>query len=152
MSFPFSKQHDTMLCGVACLSMICRYYGNEESSKYLLNCCRPTSEGVSMLTLNDAAIALGFRAVCARISPSKLVQNSFPCILHWNQNHFVVIYKVKKGRKFYIADPGKGLVYLQGISKVPNFAIENIKRFDMKKLLILLLVFVTFIPRLCFWY
>ena len=110
MSFPFSRQHDTMLCGVACLSMICRYYGKEESSKYLLNCCRPTSEGVSMLTLNDAAIALGFRAVCARISPSKLVQNSFPCILHWNQNHFVVLYKVKKGRKFYIADPGKGLV------------------------------------------
>ena len=110
MSFPFSRQHDTMLCGVACLSMICRYYGKEESSKYLLNCCRPTSEGVSMLTLNDAAIALGFRAVCARISPSKLVQNSFPCILHWNQNHFVVLYKIKKGRTFYIADPGKGLV------------------------------------------
>lgn len=63
-----------------------------------------------MLTLNDAAIALGFRAVCARISPSKLVQNSFPCILHWNQNHFVVLYKIKKGRTFYVADPGKGLV------------------------------------------
>ena len=63
-----------------------------------------------MLTLNDAAIALGFRAVCARISPSKLVQNSFPCILLWNQNHFVVLYKIKKGRKFYVADPGKGLV------------------------------------------
>jgi ATP-binding cassette subfamily B protein len=63
-----------------------------------------------MLTLNDAAIALGFRAVCARISPPKLVQNSFPCILHWNQNHFVVLYKVKKGKKFYVADPGKGLV------------------------------------------
>ena len=110
MSFPFSRQHDTMLCGVACLSMICRYYGKKESSKYLLNCCRPTSEGVSMLTLNDAAIALGFRAVCARISPPKLVQNSFPCILHWNQNHFVVLYKVKKGKKFYVADPGKGLV------------------------------------------
>ncbi len=110
MSFPFSRQHDTMLCGVACISMICRYYGKEESSKYLLNCCRPTSEGVSMLTLNDAAIALGFRAVCARISPPKLVQNSFPCILHWNQNHFVVLYKVSKGKKFYVADPGKGLV------------------------------------------
>ena len=110
MSFPFSRQHDTMLCGVACLSMICRYYGKEETSKYLLNCCRPTSEGVSMLTLNDAAIALGFRAVCARISPPKLVQNSYPCILHWNQNHFVVLYKVKKGKKFYVADPGKGLV------------------------------------------
>ena len=63
-----------------------------------------------MLTLNDAAIALGFRAVCARISPPKLVQNSFPCILHWNQNHFVVLYKVSKGKKFYVADPGKGLV------------------------------------------
>ena len=110
MSFPFSRQHDTMLCGVACLSMICRYYGKEETSKYLLNCCRPTSEGVSMLTLNDAAIALGFRAVCARISPPKLVQNSYPCILHWNQNHFVVLYKVKKGKKFYVADPGKDLV------------------------------------------
>ena len=33
-----------------------------------------------------------------------------PCILHWNQNHFVVLYKVKKGKNFYVADPGKGLV------------------------------------------
>ena len=33
-----------------------------------------------------------------------------PCILHWNQNHFVVLYKQKRGKKFYIADPGKGLV------------------------------------------
>ena len=63
-----------------------------------------------MLGLNDAAITLGFHTVSARAEVNELCDQPLPCILHWNQNHFVVLYKVKKGKKFYIADPGKGLV------------------------------------------
>ena len=48
--------------------------------------------------------------LCARISISYFAKAPLPCILHWNQNHFVILYKIKRGKKFYIADPAKGLV------------------------------------------
>lgn len=108
--FPISIQHDTMLCGVVCLSMICKYYGKNISVGYLSRICSATNEGVSMLALNEAAIVLGFHTVSARVDVDELSDLPLPCILHWNQNHFVVLYKVKKEKKFYIADPGKGLV------------------------------------------
>ena len=61
-----------------------------------------------MLGINEAARILGFQTVSARATIEELSETPLPCILHWNQNHFVVLYKVKKGKKFYIADPGKG--------------------------------------------
>ena len=61
-----------------------------------------------MLGINEAAKILGFQTVSARATIAELSETPLPCILHWNQNHFVVLYKVKKGKKFYIADPGKG--------------------------------------------
>ncbi len=61
-----------------------------------------------MLGINEAAKTLGLHTVCARATIEELSETPLPCILHWNQNHFVVLYKVKKGKKFYIADPGKG--------------------------------------------
>lgn len=63
-----------------------------------------------MLGVREAAIALGFYSISGRLALEELSSEALPCILHWNQNHFVVLYKVKKGRKFYIADPGKGLI------------------------------------------
>ncbi|MDD6866296.1 MAG: peptidase domain-containing ABC transporter, partial [Prevotella sp.] len=52
----------------------------------------------------------GFHTVCARAAVETLGKVPLPCILHWNQNHFVVLYEVRKGTKFHIADPGKGLI------------------------------------------
>ena len=72
--------------------------------------CSVTTEGVSLFSIDETAKILGFHTLCARIETNILLKVSSPCILHWNQNHFVVLYKVKKGRMFYIADPGKGLV------------------------------------------
>ena len=109
-SFPNILQYDSMQCGIACLQMVCRHYGRNYSSKQVSSLCSPTREGTSMLGLNDAAITLGFHTVSARAEVNELNDLPLPCILHWNQNHFVVLYKVKKGRKFYVADPGKGLV------------------------------------------
>ena len=99
-----------MQCGIACLQMVCRHYGRNYSSKQVSSLCSPTREGASLLGLNDAAITLGFHTVSARAEVNELCDQPLPCILHWNQNHFVVLYKVKKGKKFYVADPGKGLV------------------------------------------
>ena len=103
-------QHDTMLCGVACLEMICEYYNKKYSASYLSTICRPTTEGVSMLSIRNTAYVLGFDCECGKINLDGIKNISSPCILHWNQNHFVVLYKVKKGTTFYIADPAKGLV------------------------------------------
>lgn len=99
-----------MMCGVACLQMICKYYGKSYCQRYLNEICHATVEGVSLLAIKMAANRLGFETTNGRLSTEELSNMALPCILHWNQNHFVVLYKVKKGRKFYIADPGKGLL------------------------------------------
>lgn len=103
-------QHDAMLCGVTSLRIIADYYGRYYTEAYLSDICKATTEGVSMLGISEAANKIGFRSVAGRIPLSQLSNIPLPCILHWNQNHFVVLYKVRKDRRFYVADPGKGLV------------------------------------------
>lgn len=119
MGFEFCKQRDSMSCGVACLQMICKYYGRNIDQHNLLNLCVPTSEGVSLLSLIKTANQLGLDATSIRISIGQFNEISLPCIIHWNQNHFVVLYKVKNNREFFIADPGKGLVC---------YSLENFKK------------------------
>lgn len=108
--FPITLQHDAMQCGIACLQMVCQYYGRTYSMEAISNFCHATTEGVSMLGISEAFEALGIESVSAKVSVEKLTKAPMPCILHWSQNHFVVLYRVKKGREFYIADPAKGLV------------------------------------------
>lgn len=109
MSFPITFQHDSMQCGIACLQMICKHFGREYSLNFLSKLCFATNEGVSLLGIDDAANKLGLKTLCVKASMDELDKISLPAILHWNQKHFVVLYKIKKGRKYYIADPGKGL-------------------------------------------
>ena len=105
------RQRDSMQCGIACLAMVCRYYGRKHSLDTISRICFATNEGVSLLGISQAAKRLGFRTVCGRIATEQLADTALPCILHWNQNHFVVLYKVAHdGRKYYVADPGKGKV------------------------------------------
>ena len=108
--FPFYKQHDSMQCGITCLQMICKYNGKEYSLESLSRYCFATTEGVSMLGISEAANKLGLHTICGRVTMEQLPQAPLPCILHWSQNHFVILYKIKNKKKFYIADPGKGLV------------------------------------------
>lgn len=108
--FTFYKQYDSMQCGIACLQMICSYYGKNYSQKSLSNYCHATTEGVSLLTISKAAEKLGLLTFSCKSTIRQLSEISLPCILHWNQNHFVVLYKIKNGKKFYIADPGYGLI------------------------------------------
>lgn len=99
-----------MGCGIACLQMICAYYGKQIRQEYLSKICFPTTEGVSLLGIGDAASKIGFDTVGESLTIEELLTSKLPCILHWNQNHFVVLYKIKDNRKLYIADPGKGLM------------------------------------------
>lgn len=106
--FPFILQHDNMQCGAACIGMICRYYGYKISLSKITNICYPTTEGISLFAMAKSAESIGFYSYPCKVALQSLTSDNLPCILHWNQNHFVVLYKVRKNL-FYIADPGKGL-------------------------------------------
>ncbi|MCM1504865.1 MAG: peptidase domain-containing ABC transporter [Muribaculum sp.] len=111
MKFELVKQKDSMQCGVACLAMICRHFGRAYSMGALSRYCFATAEGVSMLGINEAAEELGLSSKAVKLSVGQLAEFPMPCILHWNQNHFVVCYGVRRsGRQFLIADPAKGRV------------------------------------------
>lgn len=109
MKFRVIRQHDSMQCGVACLAMICRYYGKAVSLDELEMYCPAGKRGVSLLGISEAAQDLGFHTRAARFTVRQLREIDSPCILYWNQNHFVVLYKAKRNR-YHIADPGCGLV------------------------------------------
>ncbi len=100
-----------MQCGVACLAMVCWHYGKRYSLDTLSHICFATTEGVSLLAISQAAGKVGFKTACRRTAIEQLAKASLPCILHWNQNHFVVLFKVSKdGTKYYVSDPGKGKI------------------------------------------
>ena len=99
-----------MQCGVTCLQMLCRYWGHKYSLDFLSSLCKESKEGVSLSAISTSATKIGLQNECGLAKLKELSGKNLPCILHWNQNHFVVLYKVKKGKTFYIADPGKGLV------------------------------------------
>ena len=99
-----------MDCGPACLRMISKYYGHHYSLQTLRQKCFITREGVSLLGISDAAESIGFRTCGVKITGEQLVNEAMlPCILYWNNSHFVVCYKIKRKRGgkliFYIADP-----------------------------------------------
>lgn len=106
-----------MDCAPACLKMIINYHGKDYSLEYLREQCYLSKEGVSLLSINDAAEDLGFRTKMAKISNEMLIEDCpLPCILHWNQEHFVVLYDIKKNFlsknkvTYKIADPAHGIV------------------------------------------
>ena len=111
----FEQQRDTMDCGVSCLIMTARYYGKSTDRDRLRLLSDLSKDGVSLLGISKAAEEIGFKTVGGRLGFETLAEEApMPCIIHWNQNHFVVVYKIKKHNKgkytVYIADPGKGLV------------------------------------------
>lgn len=115
--FKIDRQRDSMQCGVACISMICRHFGRHYSFETLNQYLTPSAEGVSLRGMVDLCDELGIETAAGKIDINCLAESPLPCVLHWNQNHFVVLYKisgkqtdVKDTRKFYIADPSKGRI------------------------------------------
>ena len=120
-SFPHYQQLDSMDCGPSCLRMIAKYYGRCYSLQNLRERSFITRQGVSMLGISDAAESIGMRTQGVRINLQQLIEDvPLPCILHWNQNHFVVLYDIRKKKNllwkrkiakdytFCISDPAKG--------------------------------------------
>jgi ATP-binding cassette subfamily B protein len=99
-----------MDCGPSCLRMIAKYHGKSYSLTELRSKSFINREGVSMLGISDAAEAIGFRTLGVKIPFEKLaIDAPMPCIVHWNQNHFAVVYRIKKN-KVWVADPAAGLL------------------------------------------
>ncbi len=106
--FPFYRQLDAMDCGPACLRMIAAHYGKSFPIQVLRERSYITREGVSMLGISDAAESIGIRTKGVRISFEQLKSEApLPCIAHWKQKHFVVVYQIKKGH-VWISDPAIG--------------------------------------------
>jgi len=115
-----------MDCGATCLAMVAKHYGKNYTIQKLREMCSATRAGVSMLGISDAAEKLGFKTIGARLNFEQLAKDvPLPCIVHWNQEHFVVVYEVKVNKKtrgqgysstrlpqgyVRVADPGHGLI------------------------------------------
>ncbi len=114
ISFPFYMQLDSRDCGPTCLRMIAKYYGKSYSLQGLREKCFINKDGVSFLGISEAAEKIGFRTIGVKITWRKLVDDApLPCIVHWKQNHFVVVYKISgknNKEKIWVADPAHGPV------------------------------------------
>lgn len=118
----FISQHDEMDCGPACLCMVSSYYGKKYSLQYIRENSFITREGVSLLGITEASQKIGFDNLSAKltIDALKKKKESFPCILHWNQNHFVVLRKITKSffsdkYIYHLSDPAHGLIKIDEI-------------------------------------
>ncbi len=111
-NFPFYKQLDASDCGAACLRMVARYHGRHYSLEYLRELSYLDREGASLMGIADAAEKIGLRTLGVKTNFARL-QNELPlpCIAHWKQNHFIVVYRIAGG-KVYVADPAVGKVQL----------------------------------------
>ena len=102
-------QADSKDCGPTCLKIIAKHYGKTINIQYLRDYSETTRSGSNLMLLSDAAEKIGFRTLGVKLSLDKIEEVSLPCILHWNKNHYVVLYKIKKG-KYFISDPAFGLL------------------------------------------
>lgn len=107
--FPSYIQADSKDCGPTCLKIIAKYHGKTLNIQTLRTFSETNREGSNLLFLSDAAEKIGFRTLGVRLSLNKLEDAPLPCILHWNKEHYVVLYKIKKN-KYFISDPAIGLI------------------------------------------
>jgi ATP-binding cassette, subfamily B, bacterial len=128
--FPLYRQRDAMDCGPTCLMMIAKHYGRDYSLPYLREFCYLSREGVSALGIMEGAEKIGFSSMPVKVGYEKtendacLMTAPMPCIAHWNQNHFVVIYKVTR-RHVWIADPAAGRFKLKRADFEKSWATDN---------------------------
>ena len=107
--FPNYQQTEAKDCGPTCIKIISKHYGKTINTQQLRSLSETTREGSSLLGLSDAVESMGFKSLGIKLAFNKLKEAPLPCILHWNKNHYVVLYKIKKDT-LYISDPAHGLI------------------------------------------
>lgn len=114
MKFPSYIQHDGMDCGATCLQIISKFHGRYFSQQTLRELCHITRNGVSLRGISDAAETLGYRTIATKLTWEQLKNDAMlPCIVHWNQSHFIVVYNIKNKHNkdiVYVSDPAEGLL------------------------------------------
>ncbi len=111
--FPNYKQTEAKDCGPTCIKIISKHYGKIINTQQLRTISETTREGSSLLGLSDAVEAMGFKSLGVKMAFEKLLEAPLPCIVHWNKNHYVVVYKIKKKgdtAEIFISDPAHGLI------------------------------------------
>jgi len=121
--FPTYQQTESKDCGPTCIKIIAKHYGKLINTQQLRSLSETTREGSSLLGLSDAVESMGFKSLGVKLSYYKLLEAPLPCIVHWNKNHYVVLYKIKKPSSFFpkgrnsvnsstlcISDPAHGLI------------------------------------------
>src|SRR5918911_72867 len=99
--FPLIKQLDSQDCGPSCIRMVARHYGKHFSQELLSQKCSMFKEGVTLVNLSAMAEEIGFRTLYVKVSFEKMMEKApLPAVVHWNQEHFVVVYKIKKNRVY----------------------------------------------------
>jgi ATP-binding cassette subfamily B protein len=117
MPFPFTHQLDAMDCGPACLKMITDHHGRAVSLQKLREKCHISREGVSLAGISEAAESLGLRTMAVKVTYEShrdlpgFTEFPLPCIVHWEQRHFVVVYKISS-KYVWVADPAHGKIRL----------------------------------------
>jgi len=113
-SFPHFSQPDSKDCGPTCLRIVAKYYGKSFSMQHLRQLSETQRYGSTLLNLSRASEKLGFHSLGAKTSLEKLYEAPLPCILHWNKNHYTVLFKIKKPStkyvEFHTSDPAHGLL------------------------------------------
>lgn len=114
-----------MDCGPTCLRMIARFYGRHYNADTIRQKSGFNKQGVSLLGISETAEKLGFRTRGAQIGFEKLLVAPLPAVLHWDQNHFVVLIALDK-RKAKIADPASGIVIYKK-EEFLSYWLSNVK-------------------------
>lgn len=125
-TFPFYKQPDSKDCGPTCLRIVAKYYGKLISLQEIRELSETTRAGSNLLKLSDAAEAIGFKSIGVKLDFQQLEEAPLPLIVHWNKNHFVVVYKIKK-EVVYISDPSYGLITYSKEDFLPRWIGHNAK-------------------------
>ncbi|CAL2090184.1 peptidase domain-containing ABC transporter [Tenacibaculum sp. 190524A05c] len=107
--FPHYKQTEAKDCGPTCIKIIAKHYGKTINTQQLRNLSETTREGSSLLGLSEAVESIGFKSLGIKLAFEKFIEAPLPCIVHWNKNHYVVVYKIKKDT-VYVSDPAHGLI------------------------------------------
>lgn len=101
---PIFFQHDSKDCGVVCLQAIMAYYGLNMQLETIRDSAFLSNTGTNLLDLKSAAIHFRFKTNCYELSIDSLIETfNGPCILHWNQNHYIVLYKIRKRKNNFFS-------------------------------------------------
>lgn len=136
--FPFYRQPDVKDCGPSCLRMISKYYGKYFELQTLREKSSINKDGVSMLGLIKAAESIGYKTIGAQVSYETLLDGApLPCIVHWNNNHFIVLYKITK-KHAYVADPSRQKLKLKKDEFISSWAQTTTNEGEKEGIVLLL--------------